>query len=153
MVEMALLLPVLIAIMFGIMDFSYYVFVYATVENAARRGGEKAATLPPSPAQALAAHDNCTIAVGTEVTANILPLNINKFTVAISYPDATTNVSPGIYPTTPTQTIGTVIQVKVTYTGQWLTPIGPLYRPGGNGTFTRISISRRSITNVDSAYC
>src|SRR6266545_4477721 len=49
MVEMALLLPVLILVLFGIIDLGYYLFGYATIYQAARNGVEKASELPPYP--------------------------------------------------------------------------------------------------------
>ena len=49
MVEMALLLPFLVLVLFGIIDLGYYLFGYATIYQAARNGAEKAAELPPYP--------------------------------------------------------------------------------------------------------
>ena len=49
MVEMALLLPLIVMVIFGIIDMGWYIFGYATVYQAARNGAEKAAEIPPYP--------------------------------------------------------------------------------------------------------
>lgn len=46
-VEMAFVLPLLLALLFGIMELGYIVFAYSTVSQAARNGAEAAAQLPP----------------------------------------------------------------------------------------------------------
>lgn len=49
LVEMAFVAPVLIVILFGIIDIGYLIFAFATVSQGARAGAEKAAQLPPYP--------------------------------------------------------------------------------------------------------
>src|SRR4051794_7292922 len=49
MVEMALILPFLLLVVFGIIDLGYYIYGYASIYQAARNGAEKAAELPPFP--------------------------------------------------------------------------------------------------------
>jgi hypothetical protein len=44
---MAFVLPMLLIILFGIMEFGYLIFAYSTVSQAARNGAETAAQLPP----------------------------------------------------------------------------------------------------------
>ncbi len=46
-VEMALLLPVMLIALFGIIEFGYLIFAYSMVSQAARNGAEAAAQLPP----------------------------------------------------------------------------------------------------------
>lgn len=46
-VEMAFVLPVLLIVLFGIMEFGYYIFAYSSVSQAARNAAEAAAQLPP----------------------------------------------------------------------------------------------------------
>jgi hypothetical protein len=46
-VEMALLLPVMLMVLFGIIEFGYLIFAYSMVSQAARNGAEAAAQLPP----------------------------------------------------------------------------------------------------------
>ncbi|NJN15339.1 MAG: pilus assembly protein [Oscillochloris sp.] len=47
MVEMAFVLPVLLIVLFGVMEFGYYIFAYSSVSQAARNGAEMASQLPP----------------------------------------------------------------------------------------------------------
>jgi Flp pilus assembly protein TadG len=47
LVEMSIILPLLLIIVFGIIDIGYYVYSYATVYQAARRGSDLAAYYPP----------------------------------------------------------------------------------------------------------
>lgn len=46
-VEMALLLPVMLIVLFGIIEFGYLIFAYSMVSQATRNGAEAAAQLPP----------------------------------------------------------------------------------------------------------
>ncbi len=47
LVEMALLLPLMLMVIFGIIEFGYIIFAYSMVSQAARNGAEVAAQLPP----------------------------------------------------------------------------------------------------------
>jgi hypothetical protein len=49
LVEMAFVAPILIVILFGIIDMGWLIFAYATVSQGARAGAEAAAQLPPYP--------------------------------------------------------------------------------------------------------
>ena len=49
LVEMALILPLMLFIFFAIIDMGWYIYGYATIYNAARRGAEEASQLPPWP--------------------------------------------------------------------------------------------------------
>lgn len=49
MVETALILPLLLIVVFGIIDLGYYIYGYAAIYQAARNGAEVAATAPPYP--------------------------------------------------------------------------------------------------------
>ncbi|MGB9737096.1 TadE family protein [Chloroflexus sp.] len=46
-VEMALLLPTMLIVLFGIIEFGYLIFAYSMISQAARNGAEAAAQLPP----------------------------------------------------------------------------------------------------------
>lgn len=48
-VEMAIVMPMMLILMFAITDFSWYIFGYATVYQAARNGAETASKLHPLP--------------------------------------------------------------------------------------------------------
>jgi hypothetical protein len=47
LVEMAFVAPILLVILFGIIDMGWLIFAYATVSQGARAGAEVAAQLPP----------------------------------------------------------------------------------------------------------
>ena len=95
MVEMALLLPFIVLIIFGIIDMGWYIFGYATVYQAARNGAEKAAEIPPFPNKVspLDRTDNCVATIldatraGTpEVMFTDIASGANGNTFALSYP-------------------------------------------------------------------
>lgn len=46
-VEMAFMLPILLVVLFGIIEFGWLIFAYSTLSQAARNGAETAAQLPP----------------------------------------------------------------------------------------------------------
>lgn len=46
-VEMAFMLPILLLVLFGIMEFGWLIFAYSMISQAARNGAEIAAQLPP----------------------------------------------------------------------------------------------------------
>jgi hypothetical protein len=46
-VEMAFVLPILLLVIFGIIEFGWLIFAYATISQAVRNGAETAAQLPP----------------------------------------------------------------------------------------------------------
>jgi len=150
MVEMALLLPFLILVLFGIIDLGYYLFGYATIYQAARNGAEKAAELPPYPrfvAPLSATPDKTEICV-----ANILEAtqayagqfrdltdgsNPNN-QITINYPlrDASNNPQRGL---------GSPIEVSIVYQLHPLTPLWRFVTFGTSGTMTIRTTARRSI--------
>ncbi len=143
MVEMALLLPFLVMVLFGTIDFGYYIFAYQTVESAARRGSEQATLTPPTVGSYTGVTGNdCADKIVSKARLGVVPLNIPVTGVTISYPAAS-----GTYPPTPTRAIGNPIDVTVTYTVKWLSPLGPLF---GLGTSKVVSFtSRRTILKAN----
>jgi Flp pilus assembly protein TadG len=47
LVEFAMVLPVLLSVIMGIVDFSYYVYNWSAIQFAVRKGAEQASMLPP----------------------------------------------------------------------------------------------------------
>src|SRR5438067_10204576 len=92
LVEMALMLPLVFLILFGIIDLSYYIYGYATIYQAARNGTEKAMNLPPqqSKISPIDTSDDCVNAIlrATEQGAVLFPDIANS--VQIAYPDNNT---------------------------------------------------------------
>jgi len=137
MVEMALLLPVFMLIIFGIIDLSYYVFGYSTMYQAARNGAEKAADIPPYANKLNDPTDICVANIRSETQR-----------IAVRFPDLTTDPSNSItirYPTGVTRGLGQPIEVSIVY---YLKPLTPLWRFvtfGASGTMRIQTTARRSI--------
>jgi TadE-like protein len=132
---MALMLPLLLLILFGIIDLGYYVYGYATIYQAARNGTEKASDLPPYPNKLSNTSDDCTNAIlrATETGAVLFP-DIANF-VQISYPSGQ-------------RQLGQPIQVEITYNIQPLTPLFRFVGFGSQGVMTVHVQARRSIESL-----
>jgi hypothetical protein len=164
LVEMALLLPFMFFLLFAIIDLGWYVFNYATIYNAARRGSEKASQLPPYDTRLDDETDGCSGAILFAVREGVYQS---------AYRDAGTNQqlwSPGLggmslflgdnvyidYPYGQARKLGDPIEVIVTAEVQPLTPLLTLGRtfglgsigPDGNAVITLRSTSRRTIEGL-----
>jgi hypothetical protein len=153
MVEMALLLPFLILVLFGIIDLGYYIFGYATIYQAARNGAEKAAELPPYPRFVSPVR---TAAQGPDKTETCVA-NILEATQAYSgnFRDLTDGSNPNNqitinYPSTdssgnPLRALGAPIEISIVYQLRPLTPLWRFVTFGTSGTMTIRTTARRSI--------
>jgi hypothetical protein len=172
LVEMALLLPLLLIVLFGIIDLGWYLFAYVTVWNAARDGAEVAAQVPPTqdilnrrengipawsgnlPAQPpqypTDATDPCVCAI-------LRAAGVSDHACAAGnrglYPFTTSEMSIGYPPVLGTgnpRSIGRPIEVRIDTTVQPLTPLVQLV--GGvfsNGGTLRIQATiQRTIENL-----
>ena len=163
LVEMALLLPFMLFLLFAIIDLGWYVFNYATVYNAARRGAEKASQLPPYDGRREDETDGC---------AGAILFAVREGVYQSAYKDASDDTvwSPGLggmyldlgdnvmidYPTNEPRKLGAPIEVIVTAEVQPLTPLlqlGRIFRlgslgPDGNPVITIHSTSRRTIEGL-----
>ena len=144
MVEMALLLPFIVLIIFGIIDMGWYIFGYATVYQAARNGAEKAAEIPPFPNKVspLDRTDNCVATIldatraGTpEVMFTDIASGANGNTFALSYPSGK-------------RQLGEPIQIDMVYNIQPLTPFWRFITFGTQGTMRVKMATRRSIESM-----
>ena len=130
-VEFALVVPMFLLLVFGVVDFGYMINHDTMVNNASREGAREGALNP------VANDIECTVRqslstvetpVLKTVTANCRPSpTLITVTVTCRKPD-NTNCS-GTFPTDATSG-GTVI-VKVDYQHSWITPVGSTIRPGG----------------------
>ncbi len=136
MVEFALLLPMLIMILLGIVEFGWYIYNYSAIEHAARKGSEQAAKEPPLPSNVNNAADGCVAEIRRKAQENLGPITIPdpKTAIRISYPTSGE-----------TRELGAAIQVTVHYEGQFLTPLSGMF---GGRNFTIDSVSRRSILDT-----
>jgi hypothetical protein len=139
MVEMALLLPLLLLLIFGIIDFGWYIYGYATVYQAARNGSEAAAQLPPFEETledtVRRATDPCYGTIVNEVQEDSAMFDLTN-SVNVNYPDEDYS---------PKRALGNPIEVEVTLDIRPLTPLFQMVPLGNNGVFTVASRSVRSI--------
>ncbi len=172
LVEMALLLPLLLILLFGIIDLGWYLFAYTTVWNATRNGAEIAAQVPPTPfvlnrqengvaawAGNLparppqypdAATDPCVCAILR--AAGVSDHNCASGRRAV-YPFTTSQLSIGYPPVLGTgnpRSIGRPVEVRIDTTVRPLTPLVQLV--GGvfnnSGTLRIQATIQRSIENL-----
>lgn len=143
-VEMALLMPVLVLVLFGIIDLSYYIYGYATVYQAARNGAEEAAQTPPYPNRLnpLDMSDPCVANImeglmkGTQILPDFGPNNVR-----ISYPLTNSEGEP-------LRALGQPIEISITYQIEPLTPLWQFVMFGNDGKMTVTSTSRRSLESL-----
>ncbi|OAI41977.1 hypothetical protein AYO38_03350 [bacterium SCGC AG-212-C10] len=101
LVEFSLVLPIILIMMFALVDFGRAFYTWQVVTNSAREGARSAAVQLPD-AQIRAA-----------VNSSLSGLDTSKATIT--------------YPTgTPQGAKGTPIAVRVAYTFQWVTPLGSM---------------------------
>ncbi|MBA3944669.1 MAG: pilus assembly protein [Herpetosiphonaceae bacterium] len=139
MVEMALVLPFLVLITMGIIDSSYYVYIYSELENATRHAAERASKTPPlSVSNPNDPNDKCAQLAEMEAVDDIFLSSLNRTNIASHITFA--------FPNGGGRNIGDQIEATLTYTGQFLTPIGRRFF--GNALNFRFT-SRRTITDTD----
>lgn len=147
MVEMALLLPFLVLVLFGIIDLGYYIFGYSTIYQAARNGAEKAAELPPYPKYVTPTLDKNEICVKNilEATqayagqfADLTDGSNPSNQITIKYPGVDAKGQPW-------RGLGAPIEVSIDYQLRPLTPLWRFVTFGNSGTMTVHTTARRSI--------
>jgi hypothetical protein len=155
-VEMALILPILLVVLFGIIELGWLVFAYSTVSQAARNGAEVAAQLPPyqswidldqpgsRPADYTYRSDDCVNAVLTAVESELTVLGAGanqQETIAqyvtISYPQG--GASRNLDDRGP-------IEISISYPVRGLTPLWS-FLGLSEGVTMRVT-QRRSLENL-----
>jgi hypothetical protein len=153
LVEMALLAPLLLALLFGIIDLSYYIWGYATIFNAARNGSEKAAMLPPFPSTL------------TEVYTNNPSLYLQDpcmetiVRAATFDPSGQFRIQPGevtirylpVPPGEDVRKLGRPIEVVIKHDIEPLTPVVSFFAGalgGGTGVMNVTAVAQRSIESL-----
>ncbi|NJM05590.1 pilus assembly protein [Candidatus Gracilibacteria bacterium] len=154
LVEMAFVAPILLILLFGIIDMGYLMFAFATVSQAARDGAETASQLPPFPdwleykdnppsdaAFPGYAKDDCVFTILEAVKSNAVLFSdqandISRY-VIISYPEG--NDTRNMQDRGP-------IEVRIDYPVRGLTPVFGLL--GFNEGFTMSVVARRSLENL-----
>lgn len=126
-VEFALVVPVLLVVLFGIIDFGFAINRYAIVNNAAREGVREAS---------LGATES---EIRSAVTRGMSDLGGTfTITVACKKQDSTTCTSWDAG-----QESGGTAEVTVDFTHDWITPVGDLV--GGGGDFHLAKTNRMRI--------
>lgn len=124
LVEFALIAPVLMLILVGILDFGRAINAYVTVGNAAREGTHYISVHPTAAPSA----------IETAIRQRVVPLDPSRVTVTATYDDGST-FRP--WPASPTPN-GTRTPVRVTVSYPWsaATFIGQFFPGGAGATFT-----------------
>jgi hypothetical protein len=138
LVEMALMLPLFLVVIFGIIDMGYYIYGFSTIYNAARNASDVAAEIPPYPSKLNTPSDDCVKRVRDTVTEStgILGDFNTSGSIQISFP-------------TNKRALGEPIQVRVEYRISPLTPLFQLVPIGDEqGRMTVIVEARRSIETL-----
>jgi Flp pilus assembly protein TadG len=131
-VEFALVLPVFVLLVFGVVDFGYMINRDTMINNASREGAREGALNPDQNAIECAVRQSLstveTPALKT-VTANCQPTP-TKITVLVTCRTPSDSTTCAVTNVTDFASGGTVI-VKVSYTHSWITPVGSTIKPGG----------------------
>jgi len=152
---MAFVLPVLLVVLFGVIEFGYILFAYSSVSQAARNAAEAASQLPPY--QSWLAYQGQSIPTGLAFEADACVRGV--YTAARSDQTLFTNISNFITISYPNDAVvghdtrnlddRGPIQVTISYPVTGLTPLFRLMRFGGSsGTMTLQVTQRRSLENL-----
>lgn len=155
LVEMALLAPLMLALLFGIIDLAYYIWGYSTIFNAARNASEKAAVLPPYPETLVHIYtseptryleDPCMRTIVEQARDAAGQFDMQPSDVQIRY-------LPPAQPGDPVRKLGRPIEVVIRYDIQPLTPLVSFFAGAlgnGSGVMNVTAISQRTIESLAS---
>jgi hypothetical protein len=152
LVELALLFPLLVLILFGIIDLGWYVYGYATIYQSARNAAEKASLFPPYPNKLGYGTANVGKPDWNDTCVQQIMENLGED--ATLFPDLATGDYVRItYPNTdasgkPIRELSQPIEIKITYSIEPLTPLFRFVNFGNNGRMTVTTIARRSIESL-----
>lgn len=136
LVEMAFVLPVLLLVVLGIVDLSYYIYCYITVYQTVRDAAEEAAKQPPFEAKVnptLKRDDPCVAAVISRSQPSYFDAALMD-TMTMEYPNG--------------RALGKPVRVSLTYNIQPLTPLWNFVSFGTNGVLTVRGTTERTIENL-----
>lgn len=163
LVEFAMILPLLLAIIMGIIDFSYIVYSWAEIHFAARRGAEQASKFPPNDVTQRklnnpASGDECAFSlIRREVYRNgafsaATGLSDDEVTITFYKRNSNDGTHPDGKFSTPIaaadRKLGTLIEVSINHSIVPLTPLGTQFF---GSSIEMNAASRRSITSLASA--
>ncbi len=171
LVEMSFILPLLLIILFAIVDISYYIYGYGVIFQSVRRGAETAAYFPPYTSQleggrdadgnpvagAYDMSDKCVSAIvgwaqKGAVLMDLEDISWRRDKFAISYHewkdldgDDKKDFNPEPLTGPDARKVGNSVQVVITYTIEPLTPLFQLVPIGDQGRMTVRAVSVRTI--------
>jgi hypothetical protein len=157
LVEMAFILPLLLLVIFGIIDFGYYIYSYATIYQSARNAAEVASGAPPYPGRINNSHaddppdlhanaDTCVNQILAAAQDHAPLFEDLEYHVTIVYPEYQLDPRDGQpIPDWDRRKIGYPIEVGITYEVEPLTPLWKLVPIGNEGVIEISTVSRRTI--------
>ncbi|MBP8252760.1 MAG: pilus assembly protein [Herpetosiphon sp.] len=161
LVEFALVFPFIILILFATIDFGYWIFGWAEVQFAARRGAEQASKSQPRDRKTEAAYqtttdDPCLNKVFSEAARSGAFSNATKITPANIFIGFYANGADSGGVTDATfKKPGRIVQVRVQKSLVPLTPFGQSALSilgDGDGQFSFTALSRRTIVSNGPGY-
>lgn len=152
MVEMAFILPLLLILFFGIIDIGYFLYGYATVYRAARRGADVAALFPPYESRLGSGpydtDDMCVQHVVNTVQKGSVLIQLQDVAEDRGKFSITYLESPTGSPLSEERDIGDTVSVAITYTVEPLTPVMGLLPGIGNDGIVVHASSMRTIQGL-----
>jgi hypothetical protein len=168
LVEMSFVLPMLILILFAIVDISYYIYCYGMVYSAARRASDAAAYLPPYPSRldgtaedddAYDISDPCVQAIvrwaqkgAVLVDLEDIDTNRDKFTITYLEWKEVEEDGEKVMKMVPitskgkeARQVGNSVRVTINYTVEPLTPLFGMFPFGDEGRMELRASSIRTI--------
>jgi Flp pilus assembly protein TadG len=135
-VEFALVVPMFLLLVFGVVDFGYMINHDTMINNASREGARAGAFNPDQAAINTLVRQSLT-------TVEPIGTSPSKITVAVTCrtPSGSTLCNPNDH-VTDAISGGTVI-VTVTYAHSWITPVGSTIMPGG------ITLSKKTEMRIE----
>jgi len=135
LVEMSFVLPILLLVVLGIVDLSYYIYCYVTLYQTVRNAAEEAAKQPPATTKVspLDRSDSCVKAVIDRSQPSYFdPALMNNLT--IEYPNGRQVSQP--------------VRVSISYSVQPLTPLWNFVTFGTKGVLSVRATTERTIENL-----
>jgi len=121
LVETAIILPLLLLLIFGLIDFARAMYTKNTLNNAARSGARTAAVTQPSPSAESGTLDSPATSTANMIKNNLFNGIPDSVTYTLNVLDAT-----GTTPVTGPASAGNIVKVTVTWTD--FPMITPLYK-------------------------
>jgi Flp pilus assembly protein TadG len=155
LVEFALILPLLLLLIFGLIDFSYYIYGWATTQFAVSRGAQQAATQPPASLQTSysdtdIAGDSCLGLIYDRTKAGTTGFTPNNNEITFQWLTIQGTTENTISTGSSRNTIivpNTIVELEIVHQATPLTPLAQTVFGGHDFEFR--AHARRTIMNID----